>query len=451
MLSTSHLKGKTVSYLNSWLYGMSYISFPPSSQAGKISTIGSHAVRYNDGELLLYLEYPVHGGYTVRYQGFILFILLMCGIVQGGWRFPTSTAAPIQQSPMAKPHMGIIHDALQHALSLQFEAAIAHTTELEEAQRPTLASQLTRGMIAYFQSRWQTRQTPPAWQIGHEALAQVLEEGQKRLQQAQDDPWLKLLLGTAAVFDALLQQSETPWQSWKMLSQGRSWLQEALVLHEETTDAHLGLGLLYFAAAPLPTPLLPLLGSTGGTHTTSESIYHLQRAAEAGQFSQDVARTFLLQVYAEEKRYDDAIVLGQRLQASFPRNGYYALLTGRSQCAHQQYEQCATTLDTLAALRTDSPTALVSRDDRLDLYYTWGKALDKLGHYEQAFHAFRQAINQDPQGAQDQTLWAKYYLARLYERRGQDKTARQIYQTLLRGRNIEDLHEQAEQRLAEQR
>jgi tetratricopeptide (TPR) repeat protein len=302
-------------------------------------------------------------------------------------------------------------------------------------------------MIAYFQAHWQTRQTPPAWQIGHEALAQVLEEGQKRLQQAQNDPWLKLSLGTAAVFDALLQQSEVSWQSWKMLAQGRSWLQEALILHEEATDAHLGLGLLYFASVPLPGPLLPLLGVTGNTHTASESIYHLQRAAEAGQFSQAVARTFLLQVYEAEKRYDDAIALGQRLQASFPGNGFYALLTGRSQCAQQQYEACAATLDALATLCTDSPDALVSRDDRLDLYYTWGKALDKLGHYEQAFRAFRQAINQDPRGTQDQTLWAKYYLARLYERRGQDNTARQIYQTLLRGRNIEDLHEQAQQRL----
>ena len=384
-------------------------------------------------------------------QGFVRFSLLMLGAVSWGLHGPASAAVPIQQSSMAKPDTAIMHKALQHALSLQFYAAVAHTTQLEEAQRPTLASQLTRGMIAYFQVHWQTRQTPPARQVGHEALTKVLEEGQRRLQQAQDDPWLKLLLGTAAVFDALLQQSETPWQSWKLLAQGHSWLQEALVLHEDTADAHLGLGLLYFAHAPLPTPLLPLLGTTGGTRSTSESIYHLQRAAEAGQFSQDVARTFLLQMYEKEKRYDDAIALGQRLQASFPGNGYYALLTGRSQCAHQQYAPCAATLEALATLRTDSPSALASPDDRLDLYYTWGKALDALGQYEQAFHVFRQAINQDPRGAKDQTLWAKYYLARLYERRGQDKTARQIYRTLLRERNIEDLHEQVEQRLALQR
>jgi tetratricopeptide (TPR) repeat protein len=268
------------------------------------------------------------------------------------------------------------------------------------------------------------------------------------LQQSEDDPWLKLLLGTAAIFNALLQQQESAWESLQLFAQGRSWLQETLLLYDDMTDAHLGLGLLYFAGADLPAPLLLLWGGMGEKSSVSESIRHLQRAAEAGQFTAGVARTFLAQVYEQEKRYDEAIALGQALHASFPENGYYALLTGRSQCAHGRYAACAATFATLATQYATSPTLLGARDDRFDLYYTWGKALNELGQDEQAFYAFRQAINQDLGATRDATLWAKYHLARLYERRGQHKTARQLYQTLLRGRNVDDLHEQVQQRLA---
>jgi tetratricopeptide (TPR) repeat protein len=340
-----------------------------------------------------------------------------------------------------------MHNALRHALALQFAQAIETSAQLEDAQEPTLASQLTRGIIAYFQSRWQTPQTPPAWKVGQEALENVLEEGQERLQQAEKEPWLKLILGTAAVFNALLLQQDSAWGGMQLVVQGRSWLQETLVLYDDMTDAHLGLGLLYFVGADLPAPLLLLWGGDGGKPSTSEAIRHLQRAAEAGQFSQDVARTFLAQLYAQEKRYDEAIALGQALQSSFPENGYFALLTGRSQCADSRDAACVATLEKLAGQYAASPDVLAARDDRFDLYYTWGLALNELSQDEQAFHAFRQAINQDASVTKDATLWAKYHLARLYERRGQPKTARQLYQTLLRGRNVADLHEQVQQRL----
>jgi Tfp pilus assembly protein PilF len=62
--------------------------------------------------------------------------------------------------------------------------------------------------------------------------------------------------------------------------------------------------------------------------------------------------------------------------------------------------------------------------------------------------ALRQAINEDPRNEHDESLWAKYHLAILYERRGQRTTAQQLYRTLLRGRNVDGLHRQVQQRLA---
>jgi hypothetical protein len=91
---------------------------------------------------------------------------------------------------------------------------------------------------------------------------------------------------------------------------------------------------------------------------------------------------------------------------------------------------------------------LASRDDRFDLYYFWGLALNETNRYAESFTALRQAINEDLRGQKDETLWAKYYLANLYARQAQTKTARQLYRTLLRGRNVEDLHTLIQQRLA---
>jgi tetratricopeptide (TPR) repeat protein len=161
-----------------------------------------------------------------------------------------------------------------------------------------------------------------------------------------------------------------------------------------------------------------------------------------------VARTFLVRVYELEKRHQEAMTLGQALQATFPGNGYYVLVTGRSQCAQGQYTLCATTLGKLAADLQAAVLAPLTRDDRFDLYYFWGQALYETGQDAPAFEAFRQAINQDPGNIKDASLWAKYYLGILYERRGAFKTARQLYYTLLHGRNVDDLHQQVEQRLA---
>ena len=147
--------------------------------------------------------------------------------------------------------------------------------------------------------------------------------------------------------------------------------------------------------APASRPCYHVSG-TEWSHGATEAIYHLQRAAESGHFSAEVAQTFLVRVYELEKRYEEAITLGQALQARFPSNGYYALIVGRSQYAQSQYAPCATTLGQLAADLQSAVVPSMSRDDRFDVYYFWGRALYETAQDAQAFDALRQAINQDP-------------------------------------------------------
>jgi tetratricopeptide (TPR) repeat protein len=370
----------------------------------------------------------------------------LSALMWGLWLL-TSGNQSVGATTLTASQIEVMHAALHQALALQFEQALATAANLEADQKPTLASQLTRGMIAYFQTRWQIRQQPPARQAGHQSLSKLLDEGQTQLKRSPQDRWLLLILGTAAMVDAVLQQDETPWQSLTRFKQGQIWLQQALVQHEDTADAHLGLGLLYFADSALPNPISRLLQVPMERTGASMTVHHLQRAAEMGRFSREVAQTFLLRVYELEHRYDDAIELGKQLQSIFPQNGYYALRTGGAQCALSHYTDCATTLSALADRYTHAPESLAHRADRFDLFYTWATALTELGLHDSAFHAYRKAINQDPHMAKDETLWAKFYVARHYERRQQYQTARQFYQTLLRGRQVDDLRQRVMRRL----
>src|SRR5262249_3007909 len=157
-----------------------------------------------------------------------------------------------------------------------------------------------------------------------------LEAGQRQLTRSPRTPRLQLVLGLASIFQGLLQQQSGASLDFALLAQGRTWLQQALTAHETMPDAHLGLGLLYFIDLGRPS-LWPRLDGAGHDNTT-EAIYHLRQAVESGHFSGEVARTFLVRVYELEKHYQEAVTLGQALQATFPGNGYYALVNGRSQC-----------------------------------------------------------------------------------------------------------------------
>jgi tetratricopeptide (TPR) repeat protein len=343
-----------------------------------------------------------------------------------------------------------MREALHQALQLRFTEALEVAVRLGQPSQHPLEAQLVRGIIAYFQARWQIHSPSITRHTGLKGLATLLEAGQRQLTRSPRTPRLQLVLGLAAIFQGLLQQQSGASLDVAMLAQARLWLQQALTAHEPMPDAHLGLGLLYVIDSGRPG-LLPRMADGVGHDSTTEAIYHLHQAAESGHFSGEVARTFLVRVYAVEKHYQDAVTLGQALQATFPGNGYYALVSGRSQCAQGHYALCATTLGTLTADLQAAVVAPLPRDDRFDLYYFWGQALYETGQDALAFEAFRQALNQDPGNTKDASLWAKYYLGILYERRGAVKTSQQLYHTLLRGRNVNDLHQQVEQRLAQLR
>ena len=362
---------------------------------------------------------------------------------------PGAAEMGLADSHAAAPELpfSTMRDAVQEALHLRFAQAHDAVSRAEPDGRETLETQLTRGIIAYLQTHWQTRQRPPAHVAARKLFTHVLQDGQRQLAASPRQGRLQLLTGLAAVFHALLPQQEAPWAPLQLAAQGRSWLEKSLLSDEAMSDAHLGLGMLYFVGDRVPSLVQRLLGGTA-VQGPEDAVHHLRRAAETGRFSRDLARAFLLRLYVTEKRYHDAIPLGQSLHRAYPDNGYFSLLTGRSQFEHGDKAQAAATLGALASALAARPDTLVDTDARFDLYYTWGRALLDTDQHESAFEAFRGAINNDPRAARDESLWAKFYLATLYEQRGSMKTARQLYCTVLRERDVDNLHNQAEYRLS---
>jgi len=163
-------------------------------------------------------------------------LLLLC------WCLPqaldTARAAPSATSGTLTPTFTLMHEALQQALHLRFAAAFEAAMHLEQPTQRSLEAQLVRGIIAYFQARWQIHPAPTNRQSGQKVLAALLEAGQRQLARSPREPRLQLILGIGAVFHGLLQQQSGSSLDLALLTQGRTWLQQALMAQETMLDAH---------------------------------------------------------------------------------------------------------------------------------------------------------------------------------------------------------------------
>src|SRR5262249_34982963 len=144
------------------------------------------------------------GGFSVQRPLLVpLYLSLLCwGLPQGiGITCANPVAAP---TPLTSAFT-LMREALHQALHLRFIPAFEMTMHLEQQTQYALEAQLVRGIIAYFQGRWQIS-PPPARQSGQKALSTLLKEGQRQLARYPREPRLQLVLGIAVIFHELLQQ-----------------------------------------------------------------------------------------------------------------------------------------------------------------------------------------------------------------------------------------------------
>ena len=139
----------------------------------------------------------------------------------------------------------------------------------------------------------------------------------ERIKNDRKDAWAYLFLGNTYGAKALYEAREGNW--WSGLDNGlraKSALKEAVKHDSELYDAYVGLGSYHYWASVMTKALrwLPLIGDR-----REEGISEMKLAQKRAIFSQDAASSGLIWVYINEKKFDQAISLAEKMQNKYPK------------------------------------------------------------------------------------------------------------------------------------
>jgi tetratricopeptide (TPR) repeat protein len=138
---------------------------------------------------------------------------------------------------------------------------------------------------------------------------------QERIKDNKKDAWAYLFLGNAYGAKAVYEARKGNW--WSALNNGlmaKSALKEALKRDPELYDAYVGLGSYHYWASVVTKALwwLPFFGDK-----REEGMAEMKLAFEKSVFSQDAAANGLIWIYINEKEYDQAISLAEKMQNKY--------------------------------------------------------------------------------------------------------------------------------------
>ena len=138
----------------------------------------------------------------------------------------------------------------------------------------------------------------------------------KRLKRDKRDAWAYLILGNTYGAKAVYDAKKGKW--WSGLNNGlyaKSALKETIKHDPEIYDAYLGLGSYHFWTSVMTRAFwwLPFIGDH-----REKGISQTKLAYEKSIFSSGAAASGLIWMYIEEKEFDQAIGLAQKMQSQYP-------------------------------------------------------------------------------------------------------------------------------------
>ena len=137
-----------------------------------------------------------------------------------------------------------------------------------------------------------------------------------RIKNNKKDAWGYLFLGNAYAAKAIYKARKGNW--WSGLNNGlraKSALKEAVKHDPELYDAYVSLGSYHYWASVATKALwwFPFIGDR-----REEGITEMKLGQEGSIFSQDAAANGLIWIYINEKRFDQAISLAEKMQNKYP-------------------------------------------------------------------------------------------------------------------------------------
>lgn len=215
--------------------------------------------------------------------------------------------------------------------------------------------------------------------------------------------------------------------------------EKVLKLKPDYYDAYLSVGMYDYIVGSLPFAYKAIAALVGIRGNKQRGIKRLESIVEHDAATADDARVFLLAIYQNEKRYEDALAMTQQLSAKYPRSYLLKLETAatlillkRSEAAYAAFE----------ALLKDPAAA-----SAIDLvHYQFAEALASNREFQRAAEHFLAVPKAKGADANLVTV-ALLRAAQVYDLAGQRNEAMAQYKAVLARPNVYDTREQAERGL----
>jgi len=216
--------------------------------------------------------------------------------------------------------------------------------------------------------------------------------------------------------------------------------------HEKTVkidpnyhDAYLSLGMYDYIVGSLPFMYKALAAVVGARGNKQRGIERLQGVIKKEAATADDARVLLLAIYQNEKRYEDALALLDKLSAKFPRSYLVKLERAYTLISLKRAKDAYAAFDDLLKDPAAAPAV-----DLVHFQYAEALALDK--DYKRAAEHFLEVPKSKGADANLATM-ALLRTAQIYDLAGQRNDAVAQYKAVLARPNVYDTREQAEKGL----
>jgi len=225
---------------------------------------------------------------------------------------------------------------------------------------------------------------------------------------------------------------------------------EVLKLNPDYKDAELTIGLYNYVVGSLPLGLKIVAGTMGHRGSKRKGLETLERVANEGHWSRDVARVLLVDIYKREKRWKDSMAVASDLSARYPKNYMFKLQVADALSADLASQRQMTTDDrsrvfgVFDGLLRDPATPASASDI---IHYRYGEALAAAGQNERAAREFLLAARHSSE--KGLTSMARLRAAQSLDLVGKRPEALAEYRAVLTGPDLYNLHQEARRGLRE--
>jgi hypothetical protein len=272
-------------------------------------------------------------------------------------------------------------------------------------------------------------------------IDEAIAKGQAILNKDQNDFYARLY--TAASYGNRTRFKATITRNYfgalRSGLKGHEHNKEASALRKDYADCLIGTGAYNYFTGSLPVVIKPFAWMIGARGDKDKGIAQLELAAQKGEYGQTEAKTVLLGIYFNEKRFEDYKELLINLVNQYPANPVFYLKLADFFIDQKNLDEGIQFFSELVKSGSNQAGLKIFKEyasyekGRLELEK---KALDK------AFFSLTQVINAKPE---NKNLLAQAHLLRAFalDLKGQREAAKADYQTLLSLPNFEDSHEKA--------